>query len=82
MQSGSLAVPDGRDIIPKINILSTLPFILKIATRDHHPTDHISFITSHPGKKVFERVMTTHPDVPGKQLEQCLWPVLRLRTEV
>jgi len=74
-QTGSLAVPNGRDIIPEINNLLHLPFKLKIASRDHHPADHISFYTSHPGKSPFDKVMTTHPDAPGKQLEQVLWPV-------
>ena len=75
-QTGSLAVPQGRDIIPEINNLLQLPFTLKIASRDHHPPDHISFVTSHPNKHIFEKVMTTHPDVPGKQLQQTLWPVI------
>jgi hypothetical protein len=74
-QTGSLAVPEGRDIIPQINSLLSLPFKLKVASRDHHPSDHISFVTSHPGKQTFEKVKTTHPAVPGEEREQVLWPV-------
>ncbi|KAI4113735.1 MAG: hypothetical protein LQ345_005349 [Seirophora villosa] len=46
--NGALAVPGGRDIGPTINHLLSLPFHVKIATRDFHPPDHISFFTSHP----------------------------------
>lgn len=74
-QDGSLAVPEGRDIIPGINQLLHLPFALKIASRDNHPSDHISFVTSHPGKNLFEKVATTHPDVPDRNFEQVCWPV-------
>ena len=43
MQSGALAVPDGRAIAPTLNALLALPFAHRIATRDHHPPDHLSF---------------------------------------
>lgn len=47
-QNGALAVPGGRDIAPIINRLLSLPFTIKIATRDFHPPDHVSFSTVHP----------------------------------
>jgi nicotinamidase/pyrazinamidase len=37
------------------------------ATQDWHPEDHVSFVTSHPGKQPFDRV-----SLQGK--EQILWP--------
>ncbi|KAK6613145.1 isochorismatase [Botrytis cinerea] len=45
--NGSLAVSNGRDTIPIINNLLTLPFHLKIATKDWHPSNHISFASNH-----------------------------------
>ncbi|KAL8920549.1 MAG: hypothetical protein Q9208_006171 [Pyrenodesmia sp. 3 TL-2023] len=48
LQNGALAVPGGRDIAPIINHLLSLPFTIKIATRDFHPPDHISFSTAQP----------------------------------
>ncbi|KAF6226333.1 hypothetical protein HO133_009199 [Letharia lupina] len=54
--SGSLAVEGGRDIAPTINSLLSLPFALKIATKDAHPQGHVSFAISHPppNNKAFE----------------------------
>ncbi len=37
------------------------------ASQDWHPADHISFYTSHPGKKAFDKI-----SLQGK--EQILWP--------
>jgi nicotinamidase-related amidase len=76
---GSLAVPDAESIIDGINSLldSDLPFIKKIATKDYHPADHISFADTHD-KPLFSTT-TIYP--PGeekdesKALEQVLWPV-------
>ena len=45
-QNGSLAVEGGRDIAPVINKLLEYPFVVKVATRDFHPVDHVSFSTS------------------------------------
>lgn len=59
-QNGALAVPGGRDIAPTINHLLSLPFTLKIATRDFHPWDHVSFDISHPppNNKAFSSSVT------------------------
>lgn len=38
-----------------------------IATQDWHPRDHVSFFTSHPGRKALEKVL-----ILGR--EQVLWP--------
>jgi nicotinamidase/pyrazinamidase len=63
---GALAVKEGDAIIPVINRLSPR-FSPVIATQDWHPPDHISFASSHPGKKQFQTVVFN-----GKK--QSLWP--------
>ena len=63
---GSLAVPEGDQIIAPINSMLD-KFDLVIATQDWHPHNHKSFASNHPGKKVFEQI-----ELQG--LEQTLWP--------
>ena len=63
---GSLAVPEGNEIIPIVNQLQN-QFDLVVATQDWHPKNHGSFASNHPGKKAFETI-----DLNG--LEQILWP--------
>ena len=75
-QNGSLAVPEGRDIVPVLNDLLKLPFILKIATKDHHPADHVSFAANHPGATPFVSTTTiTNPTNPQETYETQLWPM-------
>src|SRR5213593_1905617 len=63
---GSLAVKDGDAIIPLINRLAAgFPHV--VLTQDWHTSGHVSFASSHPGKKPFET--TTLPY--GTQV---LWP--------
>jgi nicotinamidase-related amidase len=70
-------VTGGRDIVPTINELLSLPFALKIATKDFHPRDHISFASNHdaPNNKPFE---STYPIQNPLNLEEVqetrLWP--------
>lgn len=66
LPGGSLAVNDGNIIIPTINELQT-QYEIVVATQDWHPEYHKSFITQHPGKKVFEKT-----ELNG--LMQTLWP--------
>jgi len=83
-QNGSLAVPDGRAILPTINALLALPFppALKLATKDHHPPQHISFHTSplHPASlqghlQPFTSTITiTNPHNPAETYESHVWP--------
>jgi nicotinamidase/pyrazinamidase len=70
-KAGSPAVPDsGADFIEKVGeatrILhaSELPIF---ASQDWHPADHISFYTSHPGKRPFDVI-----EIEGGW--QVLWP--------
>jgi nicotinamidase/pyrazinamidase len=63
---GSLAVPDAEAILPVVNEL-VRKFEQVIFTQDRHPPGHVSFASSHPGRRVFERI--TLPTG-----EQILWP--------
>ncbi|KAK6387093.1 NAD(+) salvage pathway protein [Exophiala oligosperma] len=78
---GSLAVTGGRDIVPLINRLLGSPrFVVKVATQDWHPRDHISFATNHPppNNKPFESFVNMQNLVankPEQTMKQRLWPV-------
>jgi len=66
LPGGSLAVADGDKIIPIINRLVPA-FKHVVVTQDWHTPGHISFASSHPGKKPFETVQLAY----GTQV---LWP--------
>src|SRR5207244_12240704 len=53
--NGALAVPGGDEVVPVINKLSRRVAHV-ILTQDWHCEDHLSFASSHPGKKALERV--------------------------
>ncbi|EGO00897.1 hypothetical protein SERLA73DRAFT_178877 [Serpula lacrymans var. lacrymans S7.3] len=84
--TGSLAVNDAPSLIEPINDILSLPFALKVGTKDWHPHNHISFAATH-GKSVGEKITIFPPErltsvhVPKagfaelKGLEQVLWPV-------
>lgn len=77
-QNGSLAVAGGRDLAPTINHLLSLPFVLKVATKDFHPTDHISFAPNHepPNNKPYESLaIMINPFDPAETKQTRLWPV-------
>jgi nicotinamidase/pyrazinamidase len=65
---GSLAVPEGDQVVPVANaLMRSGAFDLVVATMDWHPADHVSFADNHEGRSVFERVeLTSGP--------QTLWP--------
>ena len=63
---GALAVPGGDEIVPIINKLSRR-FAHVILTQDWHCEDHLSFASSHPGKKPLQRIELSYG-------EQILWP--------
>jgi nicotinamidase/pyrazinamidase len=66
LPGGSLAVDKGDEIIPLINRIARA-FQNVVLTQDWHTARHISFASSHAGKKPFDVI-----DVPyGKQV---LWP--------
>jgi len=66
MPGGALAVPRGDEVIAPINRLGA-QFETAVLTQDWHPRGHISFASSHPGKKPFDRIMLPYG-------EQVLWP--------
>ncbi|KAI9742328.1 MAG: NAD(+) salvage pathway protein [Claussenomyces sp. TS43310] len=74
--NGSLAVPNGRDILRTLNHLLTLPFVLKVATKDWHPATHISFSANHPNTSPYTSFTTvTNPSNPAESYQTRLWPV-------
>jgi len=66
LPGGSLAVKDGDQVIPVINRIAPA-FQNVILTQDWHTAGHISFASSHAGKKPFETVSLSY----GTQV---LWP--------
>ena len=63
---GSLAVNGGDEIIPIINRIAPA-FRNVVLTQDWHTPGHVSFASSHPGKKPFETIQLPY----GTQV---LWP--------
>ncbi|KAI9000794.1 Isochorismatase hydrolase [Trametes punicea] len=73
--NGSLAVEGGGEILPVINELLQLPFVLKVATKDHHPPDHVSFASNHAHATPFVSTCTiVNPANPAETYETRLWP--------
>lgn len=71
LPGGALAVPKGDEVIAPINALAK-KFRNVVLTQDWHPAGHISFASSHPGRKPFEVI-----DLPyGRQVlwpDHCIW---------
>jgi nicotinamidase/pyrazinamidase len=63
---GSLPVPNGHEVVPRINRLAA-GFAHVILTQDWHPAGHQSFASSHPGRKPFDSIEVAY----GAQV---LWP--------
>jgi len=66
MPGGALPVAGGDEILPAINTLAQ-KFDHVLLTQDWHPPRHISFASTHPNAKPYERI-----DVPYGP--QTLWP--------
>ena len=66
LAGGSLAVKDGEQVVPVINKIAK-GFANVVMTQDWHTGGHISFASSHSGKKPSETVDLDY----GKQV---LWP--------
>jgi nicotinamidase/pyrazinamidase len=66
LPGGSLAVKDGQEVIPVINRLGK-SFANVVITQDWHTPGHISFASTHAGKKPFETIDLKY----GRQV---LWP--------
>lgn len=70
-----MAIAGVREIAATINDLLDLPFALKIATRDFHPADHISFDASHdPPKTAFESFVKIKNPSNDEEAEVPIWP--------
>lgn len=63
--------------MPAINELLSLPFALRVATKDFHPPDHISFASNHPApnnKPFVSKATIKNPLNPAETQETQLWP--------
>lgn len=61
LPGGALAVPGGDRVIDPIRGLMTLPnWRAVVLTQDWHPADHVSFASSHPGRKPFESIALSY----------------------
>jgi nicotinamidase/pyrazinamidase len=68
LPGGALAVAEGDAILAPLRaLLDRDPFALYVATQDWHPRGHVSFASSHAGRRPFE-VVALHGH------EQTLWP--------
>src|SRR5947208_374193 len=66
LPGGSLAVKEGDQVIPVINRIAKR-FTNVVMTQDWHTPGHVSFASTHPGKKPFEVIKLGYGD-------QVLWP--------
>jgi nicotinamidase/pyrazinamidase len=66
LPGGSLAVKEGDQVIPVINRIAK-GFENVVMTQDWHTPHHISFASTHEGKKPFEMIKLAYGD-------QVLWP--------
>src|ERR1700753_824685 len=66
LPGGSLAVKDGDQVIPVINRIAK-DFENVVMTQDWHTAHHVSFASSHEGKKPFEMIKLAYGN-------QVLWP--------
>ncbi|WP_407167691.1 bifunctional nicotinamidase/pyrazinamidase [Bradyrhizobium sp. ORS 111] len=66
LPGGSLAVKDGEQVVPVINRIAK-NFVNVVMTQDWHTPGHVSFASTHSGKKPFEMIDLAY----GKQV---LWP--------
>lgn len=68
LPGGALPVAEGDQIIEPIRMLmESNTFCHYVATQDWHPSGHISFASSHPGREPMETIeIDNHP--------QTLWP--------
>lgn len=70
--TGALYVPKGEQVVPEINALRAALLAQGVndvfITQDHHPSDHVSFVTNNPGATVFEDI------VLDDGTTQTMWP--------
>lgn len=66
LPGGALAVRGGDAVVPVVNLLAAR-FEHVVLTQDWHPPQHLSFASSHPGRRAFETIEAAY----GPQV---LWP--------
>ncbi|KAF2216722.1 hypothetical protein CERZMDRAFT_80772 [Cercospora zeae-maydis SCOH1-5] len=73
---GALAVKDGRSVVAVVNRLLDWPgFVVAVGTRDHHPPEHVSFASNHPGTHPFTSSHTiASPENAAESQTTLLWP--------
>jgi nicotinamidase/pyrazinamidase len=64
--NGALAVPRGNEVVPLINRMAA-GFAHVLLTQDWHPRGHLSFASTHSGKKPYDTIAVAY----GSQI---LWP--------
>jgi nicotinamidase-related amidase len=63
---GALGVAEGDAVIPVVNrLVAVFPHV--VLTQDWHPSGHLSFASSHPGRQMFQTIRAPY----GQQI---LWP--------
>jgi nicotinamidase/pyrazinamidase len=67
LPGGALAVNEGDAVVEPIAALAP-GFATVVATQDWHPPGHVSFASTHPGRRPFETIALA----PGRRQE--LWP--------
>jgi nicotinamidase/pyrazinamidase len=63
---GGLAVPHGDEVVPLVNRLAR-EFKNVVLTQDWHPSDHLSFASSHKGMSPYDVIEVSYGN-------QVLWP--------
>jgi nicotinamidase/pyrazinamidase len=63
---GRLAVPRGDEVVPIVNRIAA-KFTNVLLTQDWHPPGHLSFASSHPGRRPYETIEVEYG-------QQVLWP--------
>lgn len=66
LPGGRLGVPRGDEVVPLANSIAQ-GFRNVILTQDWHPAGHVSFASSHAGRRPFETITLSYG-------EQVLWP--------
>ena len=66
LPGGALAVARGDEVVAPAAALAR-GFRTVVATQDWHPPGHVSFASSHPGRRLYETLPLPHG-------EQVLWP--------
>lgn len=69
LPGGALPVTQADELILPIHRLLALPFDLHLACKDWHPSNHVSFAASHPGRHEGEVIALESGEL------QKLWPI-------